>query len=97
MQSHSQDARLKTGSRTHKNLGGQTLRYLLDPSPIAVFRIRSGSLPDIIPKIYVDAAVDVFDLTRTGPKPTKLEPAPAKPNRMIRTEPDKSNHVATQI
>ena len=97
MQSHSQDARLKTGSRTHKNLGGQTLRYLLDPSPIAVFRIRSGSLPDIIPKIYVDAAVDVFGLTKAGPKPTKLKPVPAKPNRMIRTESNKSNHVATQI
>ena len=97
MQSHSQDARLKTGSRTYKNLGGQTLRYLFAPSPIAVFRIRSGSLPDIIPKIYVDAAVDVVDLTKTGPKPTKLEPVPAKPSRMIRTEPDKSNHVATQI
>ena len=45
----------------------------------------------------LDAAVDVFELTRTGPKPTKLEPEPAKPNQITRTETDKSNHIATQI
>ena len=52
-QSHSQDARLKTGSKTHRNLEGQTLRYLFAPSPIAVFIFRDGPLPDMIAKILM--------------------------------------------